>query len=172
MRCFHNRLAFLFAVISREARLSHAFDHLVKRLSTFFFVATFAERKKSVAAGYRPTDNAWQHNPEHLHLRTLPRISTRAPTCLKSHPRENKAPIFRWGLVLINSLTMSYFHTGIRTIIGAESFHCPVRDGKEWDQLAMVIRLNRWLAWFWPGRRYGSTSVTAVASSGSVSTNS
>ena len=41
---------------------------------------------------------------------------------------------------------MSYFHTGIRTIIGAESFHCPVRDGKEWDQLAMVIRLKRFLA--------------------------
>src|SRR6185437_17122665 len=40
------------------------------------------------------------------------------------------------------SLTMSYFHTGTRTIIGAESFHCPVRDGKEWDQLAMVIRLK------------------------------
>ena len=40
----------------------------------------------------------------------------------------------------INSLTMSYFHTGIRTIIGAEAFHCPVRDGKEWDHLAMVIR--------------------------------
>ena len=39
---------------------------------------------------------------------------------------------------------MSYFHTGIRTIIGAEAFHCPVRDGKEWDHLAMVIRLN-WL---------------------------
>ena len=42
----------------------------------------------------------------------------------------------------INSLTMSYFHTGTRTIIGAEAFHCPVRDGKEWDHLAMVIRLN------------------------------
>ena len=41
------------------------------------------------------------------------------------------------------SLTMSYFHTGIRTIIGAEAFHCPVRDGKEWDHLAMVIRHNR-----------------------------
>jgi hypothetical protein len=40
------------------------------------------------------------------------------------------------------SLTMSYFHTGIRTIIGAEAFHCPVRDGKEWDHLAMVIRHN------------------------------
>jgi hypothetical protein len=42
-------------------------------------------------------------------------------------------------------LTMSYFHTGIRTIIGAEAFHFPVRDGKEWDHLAMVIRLNRLL---------------------------
>ena len=38
---------------------------------------------------------------------------------------------------------MSYFHTGTRTIIGAEAFHCPVRDGKEWDHLAMVIKLNR-----------------------------
>ena len=37
---------------------------------------------------------------------------------------------------------MTYFHTGIRTIIGAKSFHCPVRDGKEWGQLAMVIRHN------------------------------
>ena len=37
---------------------------------------------------------------------------------------------------------MTYFHTGIRTIIGAKSFHCPVRDGKEWFQLAMVIRQN------------------------------
>jgi hypothetical protein len=35
---------------------------------------------------------------------------------------------------------MTYFHTGTRTIIGAEVFHCPVRDGKEWDHLAMVIR--------------------------------
>ena len=43
------------------------------------------------------------------------------------------------------SLTMSYFHTGIRTIIGAEVFHGPVRDGKGWDHLAMVIRLNRLL---------------------------
>ena len=40
------------------------------------------------------------------------------------------------------SLTMSYFHTGVRTIIGAEAFHCPVRDGKEWYHFAMVIRQN------------------------------
>ena len=51
------------------------------------------------------------------------------------------------GALGISSLTMSYFHTGTRTIIGAESFHCPVRDGKEWYQLAMVIRLN----WSPPG---------------------
>ena len=37
---------------------------------------------------------------------------------------------------------MSYFHTGIRTIIGAKAFHCPVRDGKEWYHLAMVIGLK------------------------------
>ena len=35
---------------------------------------------------------------------------------------------------------MTYFRMGIHTIIGAESFHFPVRDGKEWDQLAMVVR--------------------------------
>ncbi len=37
---------------------------------------------------------------------------------------------------------MTYFHTRMRTIIGAEVFHCPVRDGKEWDHLAMVVRRN------------------------------
>ena len=37
---------------------------------------------------------------------------------------------------------MTYFHTGTRTIIGAKLFHCPVRDGKEWDQLAMVVKHN------------------------------
>ena len=46
------------------------------------------------------------------------------------------------GALWHNSLTMSYFHTGIRTIIGAKAFHCPVRDGKEWCHLAMVIRHN------------------------------
>ena len=31
----------------------------------------------------------------------------------------------------------------VPTIIGAEAFHGPVRDGKEWDHLAMVIRHRR-----------------------------
>ena len=44
------------------------------------------------------------------------------------------------GGLLNNSLTMTYFHTGCSTIIGAKSFHGPVRDGKGWYQLAMVIR--------------------------------
>jgi hypothetical protein len=62
---------------------------------------------------------------------------------------------------------MSYFHTGTRTIIGAESFHCPVRDGKEWDQLAMVIRLNRWpdqaRSDAWPGWAMFDSTITGLA---------
>ena len=38
------------------------------------------------------------------------------------------------------SLTITYFHTGCSTIIGAKSFHGPVRDGKGWYRPAMVIR--------------------------------
>ncbi len=45
------------------------------------------------------------------------------------------------GAFCMESLAMTYFHTGIRTIIGAESFHGPVRDGKGWYRLAMVTRL-------------------------------
>ena len=46
------------------------------------------------------------------------------------------------GFLGCKSLTMTYFHTGTRTIIGADAFHCPVRDGKEWYHVAMVIRHN------------------------------
>ena len=44
------------------------------------------------------------------------------------------------------SLTITYFHTGCSTIIGAKSFHGPVRDGKGWYRLAMVIRHNLYSA--------------------------
>lgn len=40
------------------------------------------------------------------------------------------------------SLTMTYFHRRPSTIIGAKAFHCPVRDGKEWYHLAMVVKRN------------------------------
>ena len=54
-----------------------------------------------------------------------------------------KAPSGMLGAFLGGkSLTMTYFHTGCSTIIGAKSFHGPVRDGKGWGQLAMVIRHN------------------------------
>src|SRR6478672_8555965 len=51
------------------------------------------------------------------------------------------------GLRLIISLTITYFHTGCSTIIGAKSFHGPVRDGKGWYQLAMVIRHDLSVPW-------------------------
>ena len=38
---------------------------------------------------------------------------------------------------------MTYFHGCPSTIIGAKAFHCPVRDGKEWYHLAMVVRRRR-----------------------------
>ena len=65
---------------------------------------------------------------------------------------QSKTPFYseeQKGGLGCKSLTMTYFHTGTRTIIGAKSFHCPVRDGKEWDQLAMVIRHKGLLSWFW-----------------------
>ena len=51
---------------------------------------------------------------------------------------------------------MTYFHKRMFTIIGAKAFHCPVRDGKEWVHLAMVVKHN-WLrssarprgTWYW-----------------------
>ena len=56
--------------------------------------------------------------------------------------KKQNAQSIDWAFWGCNSLTMTYFHTGIRTIIGAEAFHCPVRDGKEWYHFAMVVRHN------------------------------
>src|SRR5690606_29598760 len=45
----------------------------------------------------------------------------------------------------MRSLTMTYFHGRPSTIIGAKAFHGPVRDGKGWFHLAMVVkRVKRW----------------------------
>lgn len=71
---------------------------------------------------------------EHTKLRSAEATKIQSP--------KKKSPAFLLGFSGCNSLTMSYFHTGTRTIIGAEAFHCPVRDGKEWYHLAMVIRHN------------------------------
>ena len=85
--------------------------------------------------------------PFHLIPGVDPREEQSAISQLNICCPKNKTPHSEsWrGFEGVNSLTMTYFHTGIRTIIGAGSFHCPVRDGKEWDQVAMVVRLD-WLA--------------------------
>ena len=60
--------------------------------------------------------------------------------------RKNKTPqAVACGVLRDKSLTMTYFHRRKPTIIGAKAFHCPVRDGKEWGHLAMVVRRN-WLS--------------------------
>ena len=59
--------------------------------------------------------------------------------------RNENAPSLRDGAFQHGCLTMSYFRTGVCTIIGAEAFHGPVRDGKGWFHLAMVIRRLPWL---------------------------
>jgi hypothetical protein len=61
--------------------------------------------------------------------RKTPSAKTKTPRVLSS------------GRICVRGcLTMSYFHERMLTIIGAESFHGPVRDGKGWFQLAMVVR--------------------------------
>ncbi|MDC8787052.1 hypothetical protein, partial [Roseateles koreensis] len=47
------------------------------------------------------------------------------PFKTKNSPQKQKTPNSdEKGVLLDISLTMTYFHTGIRTIIGAEAFHC------------------------------------------------
>ena len=65
-----------------------------------------------------------------------------------------KTPSHETRRFRFTSLTMTYFHTGIRTIIGAEAFHCPVRDGKEWYHFAMVVRLNFLSPWLGQGNQF------------------
>src|SRR3954452_24160456 len=69
----------------------------------------------------------------------LPAIARTLTFTLRRPKQKPPAPAGDGGF-LNNSLTMTYFHTGCSTIIGAKSFHGPVRDGKGWYQLAMVIR--------------------------------
>src|SRR5215216_5117909 len=56
--------------------------------------------------------------------------------------KKNPRAFLLWGFSLITSLTITYFHTGCSTIIGVISFHGPVRDGKGWYRVTMVIRHN------------------------------
>src|SRR5215217_8293801 len=70
------------------------------------------------------------------------RSTLQSPRTKAKNPRQHTLA----GVFLYNSLTITYFHTGCSTIIGAKSFHGPVRDGKGWDRLAMVIRHDLYVA--------------------------
>lgn len=69
------------------------------------------------------------------------------------HDRNTKTPDTQVSGVRNKCLAVTYFHMGIHTIIGAESFHGPVRDGKAWDQLAMAARRKLYKS----VSRYGSS---------------
>ena len=74
---------------------------------------------------------------------------------------QRQTPLGRWpqGGLRGKSLTMTYFHRRTSTIIGAKAFHCPVRDGKEWDHLAMVVRRSGLGAGrVWPAPQFGRST--------------
>ena len=52
-----------------------------------------------------------------------------------------KSPaLFRGRAFRLYGLAVTYFRVRLHTSIGANPFHCPVRDGKEWVQAAMAAR--------------------------------
>lgn len=54
-----------------------------------------------------------------------------------------KAPTRKsWGFFIYRCLAVTYFRMRMHTIIGATSFHGPVRDGKGWVQSAMTAKRN------------------------------
>ena len=52
----------------------------------------------------------------------------------------SKNPPLIAGDLSIGSLAVTYFRTGIRTIIGAAAFHGPVREGKGWYRSAVAAK--------------------------------
>ena len=73
-----------------------------------------------------------------------------------------KATSLEVAFWLLTCLTMSYFHGRMPTIIGAKAFHGPVRDGKEWFHLAIVVRHNC-LAGSWSENLSGEHPAQLVA---------
>src|SRR5690606_30706005 len=87
-----------------------------------------------------PRPACWSslHPDIRLELPSLEPAPTRAPvrTPMQTPHRVATAGCLVWH----KSLTMTYFHRRTSTIIGAKAFHVPVRDGKEWGHLAMVVK--------------------------------
>ncbi|WP_230953516.1 hypothetical protein, partial [Burkholderia cepacia] len=72
-----------------------------------------------MAQNYRSIENGWRPNAFCARFRPCQRSRS-----LTHFRRANaKTPAFWAGVSGLGSLTITYFHTGIRTIIGVESFH-------------------------------------------------
>ncbi|MCA8355090.1 hypothetical protein, partial [Burkholderia cepacia] len=72
-----------------------------------------------MAQNDRSIENGWRLNAFCARLQPCHRSRS-----LTHFRRANaKTPAFRAGVSGLGSLTITYFHTGIRTIIGVESFH-------------------------------------------------
>ena len=65
-----------------------------------------------------------------------------AAVCFERGATKQKPLAGSPGGVLMGSLAVTYFRTRMCTIIGATSFHGPVRDGKGWVQSAMAAKHN------------------------------
>jgi hypothetical protein len=74
-----------------------------------------------------------------------------------SAPKAKPQWSYSTGVLGNKCLTMTYFHRRTSTIIGAKAFHVPVRDGKEWGHLAMVVKRKGLLS-----RLYGATEPIGV----------
>ena len=58
----------------------------------------------------------------------------------KLHGAETEKPGPFRSRAFGDGLAVTYFRVRLHTSIGANPFHCPVRDGKEWVQAAMAAR--------------------------------
>ena len=99
-----------------------------KRFFVYAGKAGAAEGCYEQQAEYRAGRHSYERG---IALQTAPQHAPK-----RKNPTAIWAAGFAWG-----SLTMTYFHARVCTIIGAISFHGPVRDGKGWVQDAMVVRL-------------------------------
>ena len=69
-------------------------------------------------------------------------LGSRAQAVIIGVPQKQKAQSFDWAFQ--GDSDDDLLSRGIpRTIIGATSFHGPVRNGKAWDQRAMLVREAR-----------------------------
>ena len=74
-------------------------------------------------------------------MRGLSRLRSRVKRSPSRSPKQQSPSLLTGALVFGGDSDDGLLSRGLpRTIIGAASFHGPVRDGKAWAQRAMVVR--------------------------------